>query len=160
MRSRCSRIVSRAALRTLTFSCAFLMPVCLASAQAIVSNPTVVAFVPSDDHDKIDENGVPVVSGYEMEFFVTGDPRPVLSLVLGKPRPALDGVISLDFGRLLRWAPLPGWVLEARVVAVGPEGRGASDVSNPFRYDATWAPIWSRTPPPNATTIGAAKVRR
>jgi hypothetical protein len=97
------------------------------SAQTI-ENPKTVEFDPSPDHDVVTE-GTPLVDRYEMDFFIQGAVQPVLTLNLGKPVPAVDGRIRVNFVALLPQSLLPGTIYTALVAAVGPGGRAASIVA-------------------------------
>jgi hypothetical protein len=97
------------------------------SAQTI-ENPKTVEFDPSPDHDVVTE-GTPLVDRYEMDFFIQGAVQPVLTLNLGKPVPAVDGRIRVNFVALLPQPLLPGTIYTALVAAVGPGGRAASIVA-------------------------------
>src|SRR5262245_49213496 len=104
----------------LTFACTVT-----ANAQSVV-DPYSVEFVPSPDHNAT-ANGVPVVSGYNLEFYVVGDPTPLRVVDIGKPAPASDGKIHVNF--VPTW-PVTSVTYEARVAAVGPSGTADSTPSN------------------------------
>ncbi|MGE5362250.1 MAG: Ig-like domain-containing protein, partial [Bacteroidales bacterium] len=128
---------------------AFLAPARL-DAQ-IVMNPSVVSFIPSDDHNATTASGQPSVTQYEFEVFVAGAAQPIAVVSLGKPSPAADGNIYANFIGLLLSPLRTGVPLEARVAAVGPEGRGESTPSNLFEFDAP-APLPTPAPSPTPTT--------
>jgi hypothetical protein len=90
-----------------------------------VQNPQTVEFDPSPDHNSVIE-GTPLVDRYEMDFFVAGNAQPVRALSLGKPAPAGDGRIRVNFAALLTTPLTPGTVYTALVAAVGPGGRASS----------------------------------
>jgi hypothetical protein len=113
-------------------------------------NPRFVSFVPSDDHSLLDSNGRPVVTGYEFEIFQQSAARPLVVANIGKPMPAADGIIYVDFMSAIGRPPVTGIVLEARVAAVGPAGRFESDVSNVFVFEGP-AQNPAPAPPPVAT---------
>ena len=93
-----------------------------------IENPRTVEFDPSPDHGAMIE-GTPLVDRYEMDFFVQETGQPVHTLSLGKPAPAGDGRIRIDFVALLT-QPLPtGTIYTASIAAVGPRGRASSIVA-------------------------------
>jgi len=120
-------------LRLTALALVFLSCAAVAGAQTL--NPRFVSFAPSDDHSLLDSNGRPVVTCYEFEIFQPSSVRPLLVANIGKPMPAADGIIYVDFMNVIGRPPLTGVPLEARVAAVGPAGRGESDVSNLFLFE-------------------------
>jgi hypothetical protein len=109
------------------------------AAQSVV-NPSLAEFTPSADHDAV-ANGVPVVTRYELEIFQQGQTSAVRTIGLGKPAPAADGKIRVDFANLLTSPLTAGVVYTADVVAVGPGGRAASALSlNAFSFAAAAIP--------------------
>jgi hypothetical protein len=90
-------------------------------------------FQPSPDHNAT-SNGQPVVSRYDLEFYLVGASQPFMTMRLGKPAVDTDGLIRVDFTTLLSPTPTPGVVFEARVAAVGPGGAGRSTPSNTFTF--------------------------
>lgn len=132
------RARTRSSLRTISFRTALLLPLATlpAIANAQTSNPRVVEFRPSPDHNTV-VSGVNVIERYVLEFYVVGMPAALQSIDLGKPVPDLDGVIRVDFaGRLGGW-PAAGVVYEASVVATGPGGLTRSPLSNEFSFPET-----------------------
>jgi hypothetical protein len=124
-------------LRALRFPLAivaFVSWAAVAQTQTVI-NPHVVSFVPSPDHDAFDSAGQPIVTSYDLEICQLGSSQPFLVLPLGKPDRRWDGIIAADFATMSGSAPMPGVPLEARVVAVGPGGRGASAPSNVFVFE-------------------------
>jgi hypothetical protein len=101
-----------------------------------VTNPRLVEFDPSPDHNATVPGGQPAVERYDFEIYLVGASAPFHTVSLGKPAPQADGKIRYDFSSQVVGWPLPGGVYEARVAAVGPNGRGRSDVSNPFTFGA------------------------
>ena len=100
-------------------------------------NPTTVQFTPSADHNATNLDGTPVVARYDLRIYV---PTILTTIVftqsLGKPTPGTDGTIQAPLGTGIVAALVANTTYEARVVAVGPYGEGASDLSNPFGYAA------------------------
>lgn len=99
-------------------------------AQTPLTNPTGASFTPSADHNVV-VAGVPKVTSYRLETYVFTTVLGTLTFQkdLGKPTPNGSNVIvitGIDF------SPLPQGSYEARVVAVGPSGEGASNYSAPF----------------------------
>lgn len=122
---RCILIVNVLALLT-------LMPAQLL-AQA-VTDPTQAEFIPSADHQATTTDGTPIVSGYDLEFYMLGAAAPFQTQALGKPAPESDGLIHVP---LTSTAMPTGVVFEARVRAVGPGGAGTSAPSNTFMYSVS-----------------------
>jgi hypothetical protein len=113
-------------------------------AQTVV-NPRIVEFSPSADHNTTLPGGQPAVSRYDLEIYQAGASAPFQTTSMGKPSPATDGLVHYDFsGQVVGW-PLPGGTYEMRATAVGPNGSGRSNASNPFTLSqyafCTWA--WS-----------------
>jgi hypothetical protein len=101
-----------------------------------VTNPRVIEFSPSAEHNAILPDGSPTVSRYDLGFYYKGASQPFQTNSLGKPAPTSSGRISLDLTRTLTSWPLPGGMLyEARVSAVGPGGSGVSAPSNTFDFN-------------------------
>lgn len=105
------------------------------TAAQTVSNPRIVEFDPSTDHNTQLDGGVAAVSRYDLEVYAQGAPSPFHTVNLGKPSPEGDGKIRYDFWNGVSAWPLPGGLYEARVSAVGPNGTGRSDPSNGFTID-------------------------
>jgi hypothetical protein len=104
-------------------------------ALAQTANPRYAEFTPSPDHSAI----VPIVTNYEIRIFPAGSSEAVRILNIGKPSPASNGLILVDFLPLLVEPLQPGTVYEARVAAVGPGGASASDPSNTFVFTVSCA---------------------
>ena len=105
-----------------------------ALAQTSVLNPTTVEFDPSPDHSAVGGDGQAVVHRYELRMYALGSSLPAVTTDLGKPAPASDGKIRVNFSSLTSPWPPPDGDYEARVAAVGPSGVGQSDSSNPFSF--------------------------
>jgi hypothetical protein len=116
-----------------------------------VLDPRIVRFEPSADHDAL-RDGTPVVTSYALEFYQLGASQPFQTADLGKPVPATDGRITVDFVSSLTSWPAPGVVYESRVAAVGPNGRGRSLPSNPFSFSGPCT--YSVSSPPSS--VGAS----
>jgi hypothetical protein len=106
---------------------------CAATALAQTVDPRIAEFNPSPDHSAVD-NGVPVVTGYQLEIYLVGATTPVRVLSLGKPAPDPDGVVRVAFDVLLNPPLATGVTYEARAVAFGPGGSGRSTPSNTFLF--------------------------
>ena len=65
------------------------------AAQVIV-DPRVVEFEPSPDHDAVGVNGQPLVTRYELEFYLGSASTPFATIPLGKPAPDPDGFIRAN----------------------------------------------------------------
>jgi hypothetical protein len=120
---------------------------------AQVTDPTTAAFQASPDHSSTDPNGVPVVSRYELEFFLVGAAQPFQVQSFGKPTPQPDGTISLLLSSILVAFPSPGIVYESAVAAVGPGGSARSARSNTFIFSP---PPCTFTVSPTARTMTSA----
>ena len=105
-----------------------------ASLHAQTMNPTTAQFVASADQNSTAADGTPLVTGYELDFYMVGAAQPFQTLPIGKPVPDATGNISVNFLTLLGSALPVGTVYDATVVAVGPGGSSASTVSNTFEY--------------------------
>src|SRR3954470_1266327 len=115
------------------------------SAQSI-TDARRVEFTPSADHNATDPTtGVALVTNYSLDVFVAGGATPVSSANLGKPTPATDGMIRLDFVALLTTPLTNGVVYEAVVSAVGPGGTATSTRSNTFAFSLPCTPAISPT---------------
>jgi hypothetical protein len=131
---RCgARPGSRSVLRSALLVLAVLAPV-TARAQAVV-DPTTAEFNPSADHDALND-GVPIVSRYELGFYQIGATEPFQVMSLGKPDPDPDGKLRVVFTGLMGTVPTPEINYEARISAAGPGGVGTSDPSNAFSFSA------------------------
>jgi hypothetical protein len=100
-----------------------------------VIDPTNAEFTASVDHDATGSDGTPVVSGYSLEFYLSGATAPFQTQPLDKPVPGAGGLIRVP---LTSAGAMPtGMVYEARVRAVGPGGSSASEASNSFMFSVT-----------------------
>lgn len=102
-------------------------------------------------------DGTLLVDRYEMDFFVQETGQPVHTLSLGKPAPAGDGRIRIDFVALLT-QPLPtGTIYTALIAAVGPGGRASSIVApDTFIFTAPCSFAVSPTNPPSLAAGGGS----
>jgi len=107
----------------------------VAQAQTVV-DPRLASFLPSPDHDATTSDGQPILTSYELQFFLAGGSQVILSVNLGKPAPGADGSITVDFASMLSAPPLPGELLESQILAIGPGGSAASARSNAFMFSA------------------------
>jgi hypothetical protein len=128
------------ALRRVTFIAVAAIAVTLCAvfltAQSATLDPRIAEFNPSPDHSANGPDGEPLVTRYDLEFYLVGAILPFQTTDLGKPAPEADGKIRVTFTTLLTGWPLPGTPYEARIAAVGPGGAGRSDVSNQFIFTA------------------------
>lgn len=106
-----------------------------AAAQAL-ADPAWAEFTPSPDHNASTGDGTPIVTNYELDFYMIGAASPFTSRNLEKPSPAGDGLIHVSLTSLFGGLPA-GVIYEARVKAVGPGGATASTPSNQFTYTST-----------------------
>ena len=102
---------------------------------AQVVNPTSLEFAPSVDHNATASDGTPIVSRYDLGFYLQGAGSPFQTSSLGKPAPAGDGLVHVNLSTVT--LPSPGIVYESRVTAVGPGGSTASTVSNTFMFSGS-----------------------
>jgi hypothetical protein len=152
---------ARSCRQTCLFLLALLSLVAVPSSVFAQSDPRIVEFQPSADHNRQTE-GVDVVDRYALEFYAVGSGVLLQSIDMGKPAPDADGLIRFEFAsRLGVWQVL-GVTYEARVVAVGPGGAAASAGSNPFDFPNAPAPppagqfCWfTLTPPSIVVATGA-----
>lgn len=124
-------------IRTLALACLValsLMAPTVSSAQTPVDATSGVTFTASPDHAATNEDGSPMVTGYELRI-VRLDAQGVLflSYQLGKPAPAPNGDITVKpISALSTLTRAVQFV--ARVSAIGPGGEGVSGLSDPFVY--------------------------
>ena len=125
-----------------------------------IQNPSTVEFDPSPDHN-VTTNGTPLVDRYEMDIFVSGTGQPVRTLSMGKPAPAGDGRIRINFAALLT-QPLPlGTIYTASVSAVGPGGRTSSTVApDTFIFTAPCSFTVSPRIRPRSRPVGPVRASR
>ena len=122
----------------------------VARAQAVV-DPHTAEFSPSSDHSRNAADGTPLVSRYDLGFYLSGAALPFQVQSLGKPAPAADGLIHFNLSGLSSM-PSPGVVYESRVSSVGPGGTGTSQVSNTFMFSVPCS--FSATPATQAMLAG------
>jgi len=122
-----------------------------AGAQTVV-DATTAEFEPSPDHSAVSAEGTPLLTFYLLEFFPAGSSTPSHTIDLGKPVPAADGYIRVAFVPLMPAPLVAGTIYQARISAVGPGGRGTSELSNSFANSAACAPVLSA----QALPLGAA----
>jgi PA14 domain len=120
------------------------LPVVLALALQLATDPTLIEFTASADHHAL-ANGVPIVSTYRLDVYRADNlTAPVQQITLGKPTPDANLFIRIP---LTLSTPLsPGVVYQARIAAVGPGGESPSTWSNQFAASSTG------TIPPGALT--------
>jgi hypothetical protein len=99
-----------------------------AGAQTIV-NPTTATFTASSDQNSTTSSGAPMLSSYELEFYMPGATQPFQTVGLGKPTPDASNNIAVNFATLLSPVPPTGVIYSASVAAVGPGGRSSSALS-------------------------------
>jgi hypothetical protein len=109
------------------------------AADAQVTNPTIVEFLPPPEHTQTLSNGQPAVTRYQLDFYF-GSPDSALSLPIGKPAAQADGMIRLEFASLMTGWPVTGVVGDLRVTAIGPNGVGVSAPSNPLIATSSTTP--------------------
>lgn len=125
------------------------------SAQSI-TDARRVEFTPSVDHNATDPtSGVALLTNYALDVYVAGGATVVSTANLGKPAPAADGMIRLDFVALLTTPLTNGVVYEAVVKSVGPGGTLSTARSNTFAFSVPCTPTISPTSS-NLTTSSAA----
>lgn len=123
-----------------------------ASAQTV--NPTTLEFTASPDHNAVSTSGTPLLSRYDLQYFLPGASQPYQTQSLGKPTPGGAGDIRIPVSSLSS-VPSQGIVTEARVVSVGPFGQAPSDPSNQFMF-ADEVPPCSYSLAPATQNVGAS----
>lgn len=125
-----------------------------------VYDPTIAEFRPSPEHSATSSDGTPVLSHYLLEIFPVGSSQAAFSISLGKPSPESDGLIRVSFVPLLGKPLVAGTNYNARVSAVGPGGKSASQASNVFAASGPCAPSLStRTlSVPSAASTGSVNI--
>jgi hypothetical protein len=118
-------------------------------------NPQIVEFNPSPDHSRT-VDGVAVVTRYTLSFYAVGSGVPEQTIDLGKPNPASDGVIRVNFASQLGTWPTDGVTYEARVTANGPGGSTPSTVSNTFVFPSTAPPPCTPSLSSTSQSVGSA----
>lgn len=115
-----------------------------AAGPVAVTSSSTLCFEPSEDHNANDVAGVPKVTSYAWGHYLPGAAMPVSEWGLGKPTP-VNGAIRV---KPLELMSIPLEVMyEAKVVAIGPSGRGVSAPSGPFYRSGAPAappgfPVW------------------
>ena len=142
-RSRSIRSSARAARLAFAFACLALAWPTPASGQSAIDSRTV-EFIPSPDHWATSPDGSAIVALYRLELYVIGASEPYQMVDIGKPRPDADGRIRVGLMASLQSSPPARSNYAARVVAVGPTGRGESN----------WSDVLSFTDPCNTGTTG------
>jgi hypothetical protein len=99
-----------------------------------ITDPRTVEFLPSAQHSRLTPEGVAIVSSYSLSIYLSGRSTASQVVDLGKPSPASDGLIRIDFLSRLATPLSPGVSYQARVSANGPGGSASSDFSNPFTF--------------------------
>lgn len=100
----------------------------------VLTNPTALEFNASPDHSAVDFAGTPLLSHYEVQFFMTGAAQPFQTASMGKPQPGTGGIVRYSLSQLGA-LPSSGIVYQARVAAIGPGGSTFSSMSNQFLFD-------------------------
>ena len=119
-----------------------------------LSDPRLVEFSPSADHDATLSNGSSAVTRYDLEIYAAGATAPSYTVDMAKPAPGTDGRIRYDFSSTVgAWAQ-PGVTYESRVAAVGPNGTARSAPSNAFTITAGGQ--CSYTIAPTSLPVGSA----
>jgi hypothetical protein len=136
------RVVENSVVCTLAVFTLLLVGAPAAQAQLVI-DPRRSEFAPSADHNATASNGTPIVQSYTLRIFVAGNSTPVQTVNLGKPNPAPDGLIRIDFVPLLSSPLQTNVTYEARVSANGPGGSATSTVSNTFSFSAPCTPTIS-----------------
>jgi Viral BACON domain/Putative binding domain, N-terminal len=124
--------------------------------QTTAVNPRTVEFDPSADHNTLTANNQPMVTRYELGFYLVGATQPYQAVDLGKPTPdATTGKIVVDFSAKLAAWPLPSGQYQARVTAIGPTGSGSSGLSNTFTFTSSSTPACSYSVSPTTVSVVA-----
>jgi hypothetical protein len=100
-----------------------------------VSNPRIVEFFPSPDHNRVLTGGQSAVTSYAWEVYPAGGSTPAQTIQMGKPAIGTDGLLRYDFSANTGWA-VNGTVYESRIAVAGPQGTARSIISNQFTFGA------------------------
>jgi hypothetical protein len=119
-------------MKKILLAITFLLIPASVLAQPVI-NPTTAAFTASVDHNVV-ENGVSLVSNYELRIFTTGGTVPVRVQNLNKPTPDATNTITASITSVVTALPLGEYY--ATVAAKGPGGESVSAPSNPFSVAA------------------------
>ncbi len=98
------------------------------------TNPNVVEFLPSPEHNLVLSTGEPAVSGYQLLIYQGAALEPYMTTNLGKPAIQADGLVRVDFSKVMSAWPLPNVPSVGRVAVTGPNGTDVSLPSATFVY--------------------------
>jgi Putative binding domain, N-terminal/Viral BACON domain len=118
-----------------------------------VSNPRIVEFHASTEHDVTLPDGRAALRDYSLEIYLAGASAPIQTIPIGKPTPGSNRIIRHNFSHTLTGWALPGPTYVARIAANGPGGTSRSLVSNAFVFPA---PTCSYAVAPPTVTLAAA----
>ena len=111
------------------------------NAQTII-NPTAFEFIPSANHSDTKLDGTAVVMSYEFSGVgMAGSGALAITVNFGKPTPVNNLITVLFSSNSLFSIFTKNIVYTAKISAIGPDGIGASDPSNPFGFSAPMVPI-------------------
>jgi hypothetical protein len=98
------------------------------------TNPNVVEFLPSPEHNLVLSTGQPAVSGYQLWIYQNSASEPYMSMNLGKPAIQADGLVRVNFSTVMTAWPLPNIPSFGQVAVTSPNGPAMSLPSNTFVY--------------------------
>lgn len=104
------------------------IPVCV-NAQTL-NNPTTATFTASADQNTV-ENGVAILTSYEVRLYSQDGATKINTLNIGKPTP--DATNTITFSQLKNvYVSAPAGTYTVKVAAVGPGGSSETPASDPF----------------------------
>ena len=92
--------------RLLPLAAALLLAITPASLRAqLVTNPVTAEFTASANQDVPGPDGTPLVTRYELQFYLPGAAAPFQTVPLGRPAPAGDGLIRVPLTSVMTAMP-------------------------------------------------------
>ena len=76
----------------------------------LVTNPRIAEFLPPSNQNTLGADGKPMVTRYELQFYMPGAAAPFQTGSLGKPAAAADGMIRVTLASVFGAMPSPGIV--------------------------------------------------
>ena len=116
-------------MRKIFLTALFLIIPTISYSQVVV-NPTKAIFTASVDHNTT-ENGVDIITSYELRIYTLSGTIPLKTMNLNKPNPDFNNVIEVNISSTVVTLPVGDYV--ARVAAKGPGGENNSEISNTFQ---------------------------
>lgn len=108
----------------------YLLALTLVLPPQAFTNPTVIEFTASADHD-VTQDGTAILTGYLAGVFTAAGVTPIATKDMGKPTPVSNLITYSQLNTL--WSSVPGGTYVLKVAAVGPGGASVYSVpSVPF----------------------------